>query len=591
MLLRFVFFSLLISTIYCPVLSQKIDSLEALASILQGKTKIETLNNLSKEWLDNDPVKAREYAQIALDLSKSTGYPSGIITSYKNIGLGYREENNFLKAIEFLSLSYDLAKKSEGDLKQAAVCALNIGTLYFRQNDYSHALKFYLECFSIHEKLGNKVGEGKALSGIGLVYMRQSNFDKALEINFKALEVFEELHNDQEIARMHNVIANTYDEKGDLNHALEYYLKAKEKFELTNYLSGKISTLTSIGDIYRKQKQWDKALDYLEKSLALNANKEHPRTLPYTLKLMGDVYYGKGNLEKAIEYLSQSIPLSKDIKLRENLSEAYHSLAETYKSLGNYKQAYEYHDLYVIYYDSVFDVKKNEQIAEMQTRFETVQKEKEIEVLKHDKVLNRVYLITEAISLLAIFVIAFLLINRQRLRTKKNAEIVKQEKRIFEVELEKQKEVQQRLHQEIEFNNKSLTAYTLNLIHKNEMLEDIKSQVEIIRRAPDREVMRKLQNLFNTVNYSIHLDKDWENFRTHFEQVHLDFFDKLRSRFPELNSNDMKLCSLLRLNLETKQIATLLDISFESTKVARSRLRKKMELQTEQNLQEFLATF
>lgn len=168
---------------------------------------------------------------------------------------------------------------------------------------------------------------------------------------------------------------------------------------------------------------------------------------------------------------------------------------------------------------------------------------------------------------------------------------MEEQQSVTEAELRNKHLSEIQLKDQIEFKNKELTSYTLNLIHKNETLEDIKMQVESIRKAPDTEVSHKLNGLLKAVNYSIQLDKDWENFKRYFEQVHQQFFDKLKARYPDLSFNDLKLCSLVKLNLETKQIATLLDISTESAKVARSRLRKKLGLSTEQNLQDFLADF
>jgi hypothetical protein len=227
----------------------------------------------------------------------------------------------------------------------------------------------------------------------------------------------------------------------------------------------------------------------------------------------------------------------------------------------------------------------------MQTRFETENKEKEIEALKKDQHINKIYRITGVIFFFLLLIISVLVINHQRLAAKKNNELSKKEKQLLEKEVEKQRLAEEKLRFTIEHNNKSLTAYTLNLIHKNEVLDDIKAQVQQIRILPEPELRMSLNSLLKTVNYSIHLDKDWDNFKLHFEQVHQGFFDKLKEQYPELSPYDLRLCSLIKLNLETKQIATLLDISTESAKVARSRIRKKMGLQMEQNLQEFLQTF
>jgi DNA-binding CsgD family transcriptional regulator len=84
------------------------------------------------------------------------------------------------------------------------------------------------------------------------------------------------------------------------------------------------------------------------------------------------------------------------------------------------------------------------------------------------------------------------------------------------------------------------------------------------------------------------MDKDWDGFRLHFEKVNNGFFEKIQSQYPSLSAKDLKLCALMKLNLETKEIASILDISPESVKVARHRLRKKFDLPTDQSLHAFL---
>jgi FixJ family two-component response regulator len=92
----------------------------------------------------------------------------------------------------------------------------------------------------------------------------------------------------------------------------------------------------------------------------------------------------------------------------------------------------------------------------------------------------------------------------------------------------------------------------------------------------------------HSVNFGLNTDKNWENFMIHFEQVHNNFFDQLKSKYPHLNSSDLKFCALLKLKLDTKEIATIMNISPQSVKVARSRLRKKLQLGITSNLSSFI---
>jgi len=87
-------------------------------------------------------------------------------------------------------------------------------------------------------------------------------------------------------------------------------------------------------------------------------------------------------------------------------------------------------------------------------------------------------------------------------------------------------------------------------------------------------------------NYQI--DREWEDFKMHFEQVHPEFFEQLKASYPELTPSDLKLCALLKLNMNTKESAKILGISPDSVKTARYRLRKKLQLRKDEGLFDFI---
>jgi hypothetical protein len=125
------------------------------------------------------------------------------------------------------------------------------------------------------------------------------------------------------------------------------------------------------------------------------------------------------------------------------------------------------------------------------------------------------------------------------------------------------------------------------MVQKNEILEEVRESVELILKKPDNQE-EHFKKLSKVVDYSFSLEKDWDEFKIYFEDVYNDFFTKLRERFPDLGGADLKLCALIRLNLNMKQSAAILRISPDSVKIARHRLRKKFNLQTEDNLNGFI---
>lgn len=133
----------------------------------------------------------------------------------------------------------------------------------------------------------------------------------------------------------------------------------------------------------------------------------------------------------------------------------------------------------------------------------------------------------------------------------------------------------------------------LNVIRKNEILEDVKRNALSISKSIDEEkevniIKQKVIRLISQINSNIEHDTDFEVFKSNFDLVHQDFFRLLDERFPGLSRNDKILCAYLYMNLSTKEIAPLLNISTRGVEVNRYRLRKKMNLDRDVNLSEYL---
>ena len=132
----------------------------------------------------------------------------------------------------------------------------------------------------------------------------------------------------------------------------------------------------------------------------------------------------------------------------------------------------------------------------------------------------------------------------------------------------------------LESKNKQLTTYALQLAQKNGALHEMRDKVVQTRKQmKSQSGAQQLQQLLVELDRVNNSDADWNEFKLHFEAVHTDFFKELKVRVPELTSNDLRMCALLRLNLSTKEMANILHLSPKSVEVARYRLRKKLGLQ------------
>ncbi|WP_405606958.1 triple tyrosine motif-containing protein [Polaribacter sp. Asnod1-A03] len=157
-------------------------------------------------------------------------------------------------------------------------------------------------------------------------------------------------------------------------------------------------------------------------------------------------------------------------------------------------------------------------------------------------------------------------------------EQVKNDRTIIEIKNEK-------LNQDIESKNRELAISTMSIVKKNELLRKIKKELKNVKDNED------VESAVNLIENNLNNNKDWKFFKQAFNNADKDFMDKIKAMHPELTSNDLKFCAYLRLNLSSKEIAPLLNISTKSVETKRYRLRKKMNLQHDESLVGYILKF
>jgi len=145
------------------------------------------------------------------------------------------------------------------------------------------------------------------------------------------------------------------------------------------------------------------------------------------------------------------------------------------------------------------------------------------------------------------------------------------------------------LEQELYNKNKELTNATMNIVQKNELLNALNHELLQLKDENGNKLQpEQLQKVAKILKNAYEDNMDWHLFEQSFNETHENFFKKLKHQFPELMPNDLKLCAYLRLNMSSKEIASLLNITTRGVEIRRYRLRKKLNITTEQNLTDFL---
>lgn len=221
-------------------------------------------------------------------------------------------------------------------------------------------------------------------------------------------------------------------------------------------------------------------------------------------------------------------------------------------------------------------------INELQTIYETQKKEaaialqeEEIKTLNEKAKVDRLKKGLYAGGMASAIALSGLLVFGFRQRIKKNR-----------IAREKQEEIYK---QEIEHKKKELATQTLHLVQKNTFIQELKENLENIKKSPDtfKTEFRRIVMLLKKENAS---DKDWEVFKTYLAEVHNDFDQKLKTFYSEISEKEICLAAFLRMNLTTKEIAATLNVLPEGVLKSKYRLKKKLGLDKDMDLTSFLNT-
>lgn len=203
---------------------------------------------------------------------------------------------------------------------------------------------------------------------------------------------------------------------------------------------------------------------------------------------------------------------------------------------------------------------------------------------------------------LALLVIGFytlrLLIRKKvqrataRVKEQKNLELkVKEEehkRQVLEAERVIIRLKAENLQNQIDHKNRELAAIAMQIAHKNDFLNRLKLRLEVIAKSINPISQKEVIDLIRNIDNDIKMDKEWQRFEHHFDEVHSGFIKKLKEMYPDLTPSELRLCAYLRLNMTTKEIAQILSISVRGVEISRYRLRKKLKIDSDTNLVDFM---
>ncbi len=197
------------------------------------------------------------------------------------------------------------------------------------------------------------------------------------------------------------------------------------------------------------------------------------------------------------------------------------------------------------------------------------------------------------LTLIGVLIYYLFRMQRKKLRQRHNYELGIQQLQLQKKEKEVIKLRNDKLEADINFKDKELANLTMHLIQRGEVLEKIKENVSEITKSQQEQNGSKinLRHLVRLIKSAEQTNENWEQFSLHFNNANEGFFTRLKLKHPDLTANETKLCALIRMNLLSKEIAQIIHVSVKAVEISRYRLRKKLKLEPEVNLHEYLLQF
>lgn len=457
--------------------------------------------------------------------------PSMLATEEENNeGIYEWQAGNYPEALEHFTKSYNLAKKNK-DTVLIGTLLNNMGLVNWSMGNNDAAMESYKESSKIAEQLGDKPLLGLTHTNQSLVLKQEKKFDEAFEHNNKAIALFKELGDSRNLAIAYN----------------------------------------NQGQLYRAAGQLDAALDNYFLSLGYCNPKTYPEGEAVAFQNLASTYREKGEIAKAFKPARLAHKISNKLGNKIRISEACLELSWLHEKLHRPDSALYYFKKHYNVEVEIMHKNQDEQLARNQAKLGMEVKNLRIENLQKEKEIAKNQLLVIIAGIVVLLVLIGFFVYRY-------FSIMRFKERQLELELLNTQNI-------IEIKEQELKTYIIDLSKKNAVISSLQEEApvtEVPGDSTEEEIAILLEQKILT-------DDDWETFRTRFMAIYPGFFVRIKESGILLTEAETRLLVLMRLELNSKDMANILGISPQSVRVCKMRLKKKLPADKYESVEDFLA--
>lgn len=485
------------------------------------------------------------------------------------VALSYVDYGQYSEAYQF----FDEAEKRYEDLNREEIdptylfFKLNKSSLFNELTLYDQMLAELFEAQRIADSTSDHNFSGQILASIAVAYKNNNDVETSIAYNKKSLKYFRKGEVDQAITFTN--IGNNFSEIHEIDSALYYYQKAEDVYTKCNASPASFYKLyTAKAQMYFDNKMSAKAAQLLT-TIETEPLKDKDKAQVFLLKSKtSDLPTEKLNYAK--EALKYSL-LGSDILSQK---ESHYIIYNELKSGNQYADALDHYESYQVLEDSIFNREKSKAVQKVILQQVMDDKNAEIrmnqlEFAKDKAEKNKAILYIVLALVIALFILVLLYFRYRSQKQKTRIET--QSKELLEQE------------------NNGIKDELIHVVFESdrnfEFLQGAKKKLKEIKHSSDKD--KQISSLSALVNGFVASESEKRNYKDKVEQVKADFFEKVEQN-AKLTKTEKKMTALLKLDLSTKEIAAILNVTDSTVEVYRSRLRKKLNIEKDQSLPKFL---
>ncbi len=553
----------------------------------------------SQDLIDTSNREGLEMHNKINELKENKNVTDSMFVEFlnQNIITHFRELSQLPNAIEILSATTEVLEKKNCEKKILLTLYLPLGAAFEEVGLWSIAMDYYHKALAIAQEGNLKANIARIYNNIAVAYHKIEP-TTAIEYLNKSLEINKMVGDKKELYLNYNNLAAIYMKQKEYDNALDNALMAihminKEKNADMYYLMQ-----CNIGSLYAQKKDYNLAISYLEDAHKHFEQRNNYAELITVHILLAEAYEKSGNTAMANQTINHiDNELINKINNAELESNVRTTLAKLFKEKQLHQKAYKNLEIASLLKDSLQRANDELKIKNLEKIYINEQKiresattinELELKKLRSDR---QITIVVIALLILSITLIFFIIRSRMKDKLiKTNAMLSEQEKILRDKELELQHIKEQELKQAIDQKNRELSSYALSYTKDNEFLANLSEELKnlLLEINPrDKEHREHIRSIITQLKQHCSTD-NWQEFRYYFEQVHPSFYERLDEISPGMTQRQKRLCAMLYIGLSTKEISSITFREVRSIESARNRLRKKLEIPEEENIQEFL---